>query len=147
MATTSLIDTNVLVYAFNPSAPFHLPAREIVEKALNGDMDAAIADKNLYEFYAIVTDARRVQKPVSIEKAIELIELIQNSQIKLVYSARRTVTKALELAKAYQIFRQEVFDLVLVAIMLENNIQTIVTANDKHFGKIKEIAVINPFKP
>ena len=42
--------------------------------------------------------------------------------------------------------KQEIFDINLVALMIQNKIDTIITADDKHFINIKEINVINPFK-
>lgn len=42
--------------------------------------------------------------------------------------------------------KQEIFDINLVALMIQNKIDTIITADDKHFKNIKEINVINPFK-
>ena len=42
--------------------------------------------------------------------------------------------------------KQEIFDINLVALMIQNKIDTIITADDKHFKNTKEINVINPFK-
>ena len=56
METTYLIDTNILIYAFNENSEFHMKSLDIVEKALNKELNAVISDKNLYEFFAIITD-------------------------------------------------------------------------------------------
>ena len=54
-STISLIDTNILVYANNEDSPFHLKSKEILEKALNGELSTAFSIQNLLEFYAIIT--------------------------------------------------------------------------------------------
>ena len=43
------------------------------------------------------------------------------------------------------ISRQDIFDVILVALMIQNKISTIITANEKHFKDFKEIIVLNPF--
>ncbi len=146
MQTTFLIDSNVLVYAFNEDVQFHKKARELVDKAVNGNFSAVIADKNLFEFFVIITDSRRVEKPLTIEDACDLIDFLVTSGIRVIHASAFVLLKAFELAKKYQVSRQEFFDMVLVATMLEHNINLIMTANDKHFEKMDEIEVINPFK-
>lgn len=58
METTYLIDTNILVYAYNEDVEFHEEALKILENALNKNIHAAIADKSLFEFFAIITDKK-----------------------------------------------------------------------------------------
>jgi predicted nucleic acid-binding protein len=146
METTYLIDTNILVYAYNEDTPFHEKALQILENALNKNINAAIADKNLFEFFAVITDEKRIENPVTIIEAIEIIDFLVNSNIKIIYSSPFTFLKTIELVKKHRIKRQEIFDINLVALMIQNKIDTIITANDKHFRSIKEINVLNPFK-
>ena len=145
METTYLIDTNVIVYAYNESVEFHESALKILENALNKNIKAVIADKSLFEFFAIITDKRRVESPVSTDEAIETIHFLVASNITIIYSSPYTFLRTLELANKYKIRKQEIFDLNLVALMLQNEVDTIITANEKHFKDIKEIKVFNPF--
>jgi predicted nucleic acid-binding protein len=146
METTYLIDTNILVYAYNEDVEFHEEALRILENALNKTINAAIADKSLFEFFAIITDSRRVENPITVDEAIEIINFLVDSNIKIVYSSPFSFLKTLELIKKYKIKKQEIFDINLVALMIQNKIDTIITADDKHFKNRKEINVINPFK-
>jgi len=145
MQNTFLIDTNILVYAYNKSSQFHHKALEIIENALNRNIVAAISDKNLFEFFVIITDGKRVEKPISVDGAIEVIDFLINSNIRIIYSSSFTLLKTFELAKYYKIAKQKLFDIVIVAIMIENKIQTILTANEKDFRNFKEIKTVNPF--
>jgi predicted nucleic acid-binding protein len=146
METTYLIDTNILVYAYNEDSEFHEEALRILENALNKNINAAIADKNLFEFFAIITDKKRIENPITTDEAIDIINFLVDSNIKIIYSSPFGFLKTLELAGKYKIKRQEIFDTNLVALMIQNKIDTIITANEKHFKNIKEINVLNPFK-
>jgi len=146
METTYLIDTNILVYAYNEDSEFHEKALKILENALNKNINAVIADKSLFEFFAIITDSRRIENPITIDETIEIIDFLVDSNITIIYSSSFGFLKTLELAKKYRIKRQEIFDMNLVALMIHNKIDTIITANDRHFRNIKEIKVRNPFK-
>jgi len=145
MENSYLIDTNILVYAYNENVEYHKKSLKIVEDMLNRQMNAVIADKTLFEFFAIITDPKRVEKPVTIKEACEIIDFLVNSKIKIVYTTQSIVTKTLELVKRYSIKRQDIFDAVLVALMIQNKISTVITANEKHFKDFEEIKVLNPF--
>lgn len=59
------LDTNILVYATNPGQrETYLKANRFLnEQVLGGKIRAGIAYQTFYEFYAIVTDGRRVDAP------------------------------------------------------------------------------------
>jgi predicted nucleic acid-binding protein len=145
MKNTYLIDTNIIVYAFNVDSKYHEKSLKIIEDSLNGIIDASIAEKTLYEFFAVVTDERRVEFPLSINEAKKIINVVLSSKIKILYSNNKSLNKSLDIAEKYLIKKQDIFDLVLVGIMIENEIENIITVNDKHFKIIDEINVINPF--
>ncbi|UCH95185.1 MAG: hypothetical protein JSV88_33755 [Candidatus Aminicenantes bacterium] len=69
-----------------------------------------------------------------------------DSNIKIIYSSPFSFLKTLEFIRKYKIKKQEIFDINLVALMIQNKIDTIITADDKHFKNIKEINILNPFK-
>jgi predicted nucleic acid-binding protein len=60
-----LVDANVLVYAFDTEAPQHLASRNLLDAARTGATTLFVTSQVLCEFYAIVTNARRVLKPRS----------------------------------------------------------------------------------
>jgi len=142
---TYLIDTNILIYAYNTDSELHEPALNLMQEAINGEMDAYIADKTLYEFYAIVTDNKRVENPVEPSEAIEVIEFIRNSKIEVILPTIKTISILTQLLEKYNIRKQKIFDAVLAAMGIENNIKIILTRNDKDFDFYEEIAAINPF--
>jgi len=135
---TCLLDSNLLIYAYNIDS---------VENALNCDIDAYVADKNLFEFFAVITDPKRVSKPLTVHEAIKVIKVYQESNyLKILHTSPQTHVKAFELAEEYNISKQDIFDVVLVAIMLENDVHCIYTRNDQHFKIFDFLTVINPFE-
>ena len=56
----ALVDTNVLVYALFPAMPDHAASRALMDRAKAADANLCIAPQNLIEFFAVVTDPRRV---------------------------------------------------------------------------------------
>src|SRR3989304_2733294 len=67
-----LLDTNILVHAYNKSSPHQSKASKIVKKALQGEIDAFVSSQVLYEFFAIVTNPKRVEHPMPSEEAADL---------------------------------------------------------------------------
>lgn len=53
-----LLDTNILVYAQDSESSFFKEAKEIVDKARRGELEACISLQNLSEFYAIVANPK-----------------------------------------------------------------------------------------
>jgi predicted nucleic acid-binding protein len=131
------------VYALIKDSEFHAKCKTIVNDSLNGRINAVVSDKNLYEFFAIVTDKNRVEKPLLPIKAIEIINLIIDSEIEIIYSSAISMLKTFELAEKYKVKKQNIFDLVIAGIMLSNGIRVIYTFNRKDFDKIGEINVMN----
>jgi predicted nucleic acid-binding protein len=58
-----LADTNVPIYALDAEAPHHTAARTLLEAARDGSTTLCATPQILSEFYAVVTNARRVAKP------------------------------------------------------------------------------------
>jgi hypothetical protein len=68
------VDTNVLVYAVFPAMPEHAASRTLVDTAKATGADLCFAPQNLIEFYAVVTDPRRVTQPKSSDEALQAID-------------------------------------------------------------------------
>lgn len=143
----SLLDTNILVYANNLDAPFHEPCKALVESALAGEFPAYIALQNLMELYAVITDKRRVTRPLSPAKANDLLKLYTSSDNLVVISPTIATFPILaDLIKKVSPQAQSVFDLLLVAVMLEHGVSTIYTLNVRHFAGLQSITAINPIQ-
>ncbi|MCS7197681.1 MAG: type II toxin-antitoxin system VapC family toxin [Candidatus Bipolaricaulota bacterium] len=138
-----LLDSNILVYAADRDAPYHREAKEFRDKAVQGQISACISPTILTEFYAIVTDSRRVRNPLSPGEALREVEAYSKA-LKVIYPSSAAIEKLKELIGKYKVKRQQIFDLFIVATMLEHNVDTIYTMNKKDFSQFSEIQVETP---
>ena len=143
--TPALLDTNVLVYANNIDSSLHKPCRELVEGALAGRFSAYIAHQNLLELYAVVTDKRRVENPLSPLAANELIAFYLNApNLTILFPSGSTLATLGDLISTHQPTSHGIFDLMLVALMMDNDISVIHTANVRHFANFPGISAKTP---
>ena len=138
-----LVDTNILVYAVNSDAPQHAACRALVEAVRTGDSRCALVPQVLLEFYAIVTDRRRVAKPLDTAQAREAIEALRS--IFPVPDAGAEALGRLPGAIAEKTAAGgEVFDAWLVAQMRVLGMDRICTYNAKNFAGYEGIRALRP---
>jgi len=135
-----LVDSNILVYAYDKSNPVkHMAAKEMVKEIwLNNN--GALSIQNLAEFYSIVT--KKIEEPISPEIAKQiLVDLIEGFEI-FSYSGNTIVNAA----NMQMIYGMPFWDSLIVATMEEHGIDAIITEDENHFRKVRWIKAINPFK-
>lgn len=138
-----LIDSNILVYAYDKSEPKKREkAKNLLEKCWRKEKKFALSIQNLSEFFVAVTE--KIEKPISKSKAHEIIsDLIEFENWTILTFGSRTVLSAINYSKKSNV---PYWDGLIVATMLENQVFKIYTENTKHFRKIKQITPENPFK-
>jgi predicted nucleic acid-binding protein len=137
-----LIDTNILVYAYDVSER----AKREVASALLADIwdhgGGVVTLQNLSEFFVAVTG--KVQRPIPLAAAKTIISDILHSGRWLVIDRQaHTMLAAMGLVDRTG---APYWDALIAACMLEHGVHTIVTENERDFNKIPGITVINPFK-
>jgi predicted nucleic acid-binding protein len=70
----ALLDTNVFVYAVFPAVPQYAASRALLDTAKKTGANLRVAPQNLVEFYAVVTDPRRVTQPKTTDEALKAID-------------------------------------------------------------------------
>jgi uncharacterized protein len=142
---TAVIDTNVLVYAADGTSAFHQPSKHLRDSGIQGEVSLCIFPQIFSEFFAVITDSRRVNYPRTQEEAATEIEkYLKAEQMLKLYPGPDVMDIMLDLLRSYEIKKQEIFDLQLVATMLSNNIKRIYTFNRGHFDKFVEIETMVP---
>lgn len=140
-AESKLIDTNILVYAYDVTErEKHSICKAIIKEVwLKGG--GIVTLQNLMEFFAVVT--RKVEKPLPTEVAKIIVEdILQSDKWTIIDRNEDTFLKAMELVIKYYL---PLWDSLIIACMLENNIKEILTENIKDFEKISGIIAVNPF--
>ncbi len=134
-------DTNVLVYAADASSPLHTTARVVRDRAITEHHKVRLSYSVLLEFFAVVTDPRRVGNPLPPGEAWREVEAYL-SAFEVLYPNGRTFVELRNLISQYRIKRQAIFDALIVAMMIQHEITGIYTANASDFGRFTEIEVL-----
>jgi predicted nucleic acid-binding protein len=142
MTTTderSLVDANVLVYAATPAAPQYLACRALLESGAK----LCVSPQVFAEFYSVVTNPRRVTAPFTPAEAKAFIGVLL-PRLDVVPMLGTVVARWADLAEKHGVTGADVFDLQLVATMMESGIYRIYTYNRGDFEPFTELEVITP---
>lgn len=143
MKNKALIDSNILVYAFNKQSPYHLKAKRFLQTKLKEE-SIFLALQNLAEMFATLT--KGVENPIPQPQALQIVEYFMYHSPALIIAPTGQIAHILikSLRRYPYITGQKIFDLQLAVLMVENNIRIIYTKNAKDFSRIKEIKAIDP---
>ncbi len=145
MNKISLLDTNVLIYAINTDSSYHKQAKILRDRAVMGIMQACITPQVLWEFFAVITDSKRIEKPLSTQDALQEIQSYWNSErlIKILPNEHTFMTVGM-LIHRYNISGQHIHDAYLIGTMLDNNVH-VIYSGDETLKRFEEITAVNPF--
>ena len=140
-----LLDTNILVHAYNKSSNYQKSASSVIKKAMQGDIEAYLAPQVLYEFFAIVTNPKRVEHPMSLDEAADLCaDLWECREIEKVDPTPLAPKEVFKLVKELKLSKGKVFDCVLAITAKENKLEAIYTENVDDFKNYGLIKALNP---
>ncbi len=138
----ALVDTNVLVYVFDPSDPRKQRiAAELVDRGLQQD-SLRLSHQTVVEFVSAVTQARRGGKPLlayrtALREAEELL-----AQFIVLYPNETLVRTALRGASAYQL---SWYDAHLWAYAEHYGLSELYSEDFEHDRLYGTVRVVNPF--
>lgn len=136
-----LIDTNILVYAYDTSEVAKHESSKNLLKNIWKKGGGAICLQNLMEFFVIIT--KKVENPINILEAKMIIEdILKSDNWKIIDRDVDTYLNAIDLVFEYNI---HLWDALIASCMQENDITEIVTENKNDFEKIPNIKVVVPF--
>lgn len=139
--TERLIDTNILVYAYDTSEGIKHDIARTLLKQIWEDGGGVVCVQNLMEFVFVIT--RKVECPITITEAKTIIEdIIHSEKWKVIDRDIYTFLHALELMEQHP---THFWDAAIIACMQENDVTEIITENAKDFENIPNIHVISPF--
>jgi predicted nucleic acid-binding protein len=143
-----MLDTNVLVDALYEDLPEYAAASHLLTLAEDAAAAFCVAPQVLAEFYAIITDSRRVSDAFTAEEARQEVEKIRHKRgIRILPVPVDIVDRWLELLRTHPVIRSRIFDVQLVATMLGNEVRRIYTFNVRDFTPFPELEVLIPPTP
>ncbi|MBX7073757.1 MAG: PIN domain-containing protein [Pirellulales bacterium] len=141
----ALVDTNVLVYAYFQDSEHFEASRTLLEAAQNENAGLCVAPQNLFEFFATVTNARRVSQAKSCEEALKAIEeILSLPGMELLVVPADVVSRWADLIRQAPVAAKRSFDHQLAATMLANGVLRIFTFNVSDFRAISSIEAVTP---
>jgi predicted nucleic acid-binding protein len=141
-AGPALVDTNILIYAFDAREPEKREtAAGLLARCWRGEERLSVSVQNLAEFSVVVTEKihNPIPRPV-LRKFIAAVAAYDGWTV-VGYDAG-TILAANDLKERCSL---HFWDALLAATMKENGISTIYT-EDRHFEKVPGLAVINPLE-
>lgn len=142
MTDKLLIDSNILVYAYNlDEGKKHDVAQRLIERLLQEQDCIYLSTQTLSEFFTVVT--RKTSRPLSDNEAKEIIILMINDERFIILPiTKESVQKAISIRMKTEC---KYWDCLIAAVMQEHNISRIYT-EDTDFRKIPWLTVVNPFE-
>jgi len=141
----ALVDTNVLVYALYKDSAHYVAARSLLDRAQKGEIEICLIPQILAEFYSVVSDPRRVTKAREPKEILLVIEkFLSMPGVTLLTTPVNVVERWIDLLSNHAVTGGAVFDVLIVATMIENNVRSIYTFNIRDFKKFKNIEVLTP---
>ncbi|MBS0209145.1 MAG: PIN domain-containing protein [Planctomycetes bacterium] len=140
----SLIDTGVLLRAFDTSSPEYRPIRQALRTLWLRQERLVVTLQNLAEFWNVST--RPIDKngfglsAELAERRLTIVERICEVVTEDEHSYR--IWKGLLITHA--VTGVAVHDARLVSVMLARGVSTVVTLNERDFQRYGDIAVVNP---
>lgn len=145
MSDRTLIDTNVLVYALDTDSRQHLASKEALAAALSPDGELCVVQQVLAEFYATITNPKRVPRPLGSAVAADEIEsLLALPGLTLLPQPADLTETTLELLRRVPVGGAGIFDLQIAAAALGNRVRRVLTYDTKVFSRIEDLAVVLP---
>ena len=135
-----IIDADILSYALFQKHDAHPYCWPLLQNAVHGKTNVAIATANLLEVYHALVEDYGVDRE---DASYKLDALTRSTKIKFLPLTVEVTRKALEIAKLYKV---RSFDANLIATAEINQI-TVIVSNDAHIarlGKERCLIVENP---
>ncbi len=128
------IDTDFLVAVEVTDHPFHSPADALLQRLLDDGHDFAVAPQTLAEFIHVVTDSRRMPRPLSVVDAIGRAEhWWQSAEVVHVFPDGQSVANFVSWLRRHQLGRKRLLDTLLAATFRSAGVLAIITNNARDF--------------
>lgn len=140
---TVLLDTNILVYAYNADSEYYTSCRALLDRAIKGKLSVCLAPQILFEFFAVVTNFARVTKPIAPAEALDEMTKLAES-LPIITPPADAHENVIALMRQLGFGSKHIYDIVLAATMLGNGVAQLYTYDIDRFQKIPGIKVFTP---
>jgi predicted nucleic acid-binding protein len=104
-----------------------------------------VTEDVLFEFVHVSTDPRRIEKPLRMAQALDWAEAFWAARDTApLLPSPTTFTRTLELLRHHQLSRKRIRDTLLAAVLEENGVRELLTANVSDFKVFPFLKAIDP---
>lgn len=139
MSNKRLIDTNVLVYAYDFSEPEKQAAAAAALDKLDGTDSGVLSTQILSEFFVVVT--RKMAAPLTIDEAAERVENLS----RLWPVAEVSPLVVIEAIRGVRVHQLSFWDALIWATAKLNQIQVILSEDFNSGHTLEGVGFVNPF--
>ncbi len=138
------LDTNILVYAHRADSPWHAQAKSCISRLQAGPSRWAIPWPAVYEFFATVTNARRLKSATSPADALATLRALEaESNCDLLGEGPRHLEILDQLVTRGKLAGSQIHDARIAAICISHGISELWSA-DRDFSRMPALRVRNP---
>ena len=140
------LDTDVLVHWVNADCEHHeAVVAMIAEHVGNADEQLALVPQVCWEFLHVATDARRFDRPLTMQQAIGRVRAWWDAPetARITHDAS-LLHRTLELMESHALGRKRILDCVLAASLEGAGIRRLATLNGADFGVFGFLEIVDP---
>ena len=139
----TVVDANLLLYAYNADAPQHAKAARWFENLLTGSEPVALPWMTIHAFLRLSTNARVWPNPMGAEQAIQVVQAwLEHPDVQIVDPGPRHLELLERLVVEGQAAGSLLADATLAAIAVEFG-ATLASA-DRDFARFEGLRWVNP---
>lgn len=144
MPAEAFVDTNVLLRAFHSTFPEHQRVRAMVDQLLGEDCELWISRQVIREYLVQMTHPNTFAPPLAIEQVIRQLAQIE-TLFRIADDTPDVTAHLLALLQTYHTRGKQIHDANVVATMLANSIDTLLTLNLADFQRFEDrITILTP---
>jgi len=114
---------------------------------MTGKLDACLTAQVIYEFFAVITNPKRVESPMKLREAVNVcLDFWECREIEKINPTSNAVMDVLRLANEMKVTNGKIFDCAMAVTAKDNKVECIYTENVDDFKKYSFLNVVNPFK-
>jgi predicted nucleic acid-binding protein len=137
------LDTNILVYLGVNDEKYSTAAKTLFSEFKQNKIKPYIPDKCLYEYYSVITNLEKLGKITHNQAKKNLDHFIDSASTIILSQTDYTHYLVRDLLEHKKVAGRHIHDVVVISILLENQIDCIITQNKKDFEGILGLEVIS----
>ncbi|MCW5978091.1 MAG: type II toxin-antitoxin system VapC family toxin [Bryobacteraceae bacterium] len=139
----TIVDANLLLYAYNADAPQQSAASRWLEELLQSEEGIGLPWVTIWAFLRIATNSRIWSNPLSAQQAFAIVEKwLAQPGVVLLQPGPRHAGILQKLLSEYRVTGPLVMDAVMAALAIENGAR--LASTDHDFRRFPELRWTNP---